>query len=404
MTPIITINNPIVLVKRSYTNPKRQPVVLQTDDATFDGSGTLNISPSGTINFFDAATGGNAVADGANFRGGQLGNTVTIFAEGANPSTAMNDVTLTLTLTPGTKPVKPPATATMTLVRVTLDICMSRTTAGSDPTPLSQGDKINVGRPLHVHDTGNHHGRALLIIRKAEPDVFPGNLVLNPLNANVAVFAETDEVPAGQTALGRHTIANGTIDKTLGAKRWAEGASVSGALRDTGFQLGVDGVDDDGDQVKITAVMFSHLKADIPSTPAKTSRLGNSPVARHTLEHAVGAPSASDFDEDFITNPSVVLMTGSVLAGDPINLSVQVTPAGVPVNWKVLRDGRPAPDGDHANVKAASPNPVPTINPSGLTATFLTDATGSFHVCPFVDCNGNGSFDYNDPATWSRID
>src|SRR5207253_1981406 len=84
------------------------------------------------------------------------------------------------------------------------------------------------------------------------------------------------------------------------------------------------------------------------------------------------------------------------VAASPINLSVAATPAGVPVLWDVQRDTRPAPDGDHANVIALSPNPKPTltrnaVNP--LRATLRANAVGSFHILPFIDCNGNGKFD-----------
>jgi hypothetical protein len=369
VTPIITINNPIVLVKRSYTNPKRQPVILQTDDATFDGSGTLNISPSGTINFFDAASGGNPVADGATFRGGQLGSTTTIFAEGANPSAAMNDVTLTLTLAPGTKPVKPPATATLTSVRVTLDICMSRTAAGTDPTPLSQDDKINVGRFLRVQQ-GNTAHRGMVIVRKAEPDVFPGNLVLNPLDGKVAVFAESDEVPAGQSPLGRHTIANGPIDSTAGAKRWAEAASVSGALRDTGFQLGVDGVDDDGDRVAITAFTVDEIDANLAVTPCK--RGGTPPGTVQT--------QSSTTDARTFGGGGITVLKG---CGD-MKLKATARPVAVPLTWLAQRA---------ADDTGLTGLPSNSAGASDKERILKTDATGSFNMMAFVDANGSGNRD-----------
>ena len=103
VAPIITINFHIVLVKKSYM-PKstRMPVVLSTDQA-FDGTGTFT-SSSGAIRFFSHDSGGVQIESGHSFTGAQLSSSVTIYAEGATPSAKMDDVVLTLALTPGSKP------------------------------------------------------------------------------------------------------------------------------------------------------------------------------------------------------------------------------------------------------------------------------------------------------------
>ena len=154
----------------------------------------------------------------------------------------------------------------------------------------------------------------------------------------------------------------------------------------------------------VTVVRFSNIEADVPPTPANRARMGNSPVARHTLTRATTAAiRAADFDEAFneaIPNPNapLVLLENSLQPGDVINLSVQVAPAGVPVSWSVQRDSRPAPDGDSADLVALSPNATPTLTPDGgdpLRSTLDTDAVGSFFIRPFVDSNGNGTFDHN---------
>lgn len=406
VNPTITLASPVVVVKKPYTNPARQLVTLGSD-APFTGSGTFTRS-SATIRFFNAAVGGTEITfDGTDniFTGPQLSAGVQLFAEGATASAALNDVQLTLTLSSAALLVGPPVTTTMTAVELTLDICQSRTAAGVDPTPLPAAppaiEKINVGRFVHIQDPGNHHGRAMLIVRQAQPAAFAGDLVLRPINASVRAFGAADEVAApGQVPLANpHSIPNGTI-AAGGERFWAEGVTVSGALRDTGFQLGIKDLENDGDRVAMTVVRLSNLQADIPSTPAHTPRLGNSPVARHTFTRGAGAAlNAADFDEDFTANAPLVLLEGSVLAAHPINMSVQVAPAGVPISWKsVQRDTRPAPDGDHASIIALSPNPIPTLTPDAgnqLQATLLTDAVGSFHIRPFVDCNGNGQFDHN---------
>jgi hypothetical protein len=190
----------------------------------------------------------------------------------------------------------------------------------------------------------------------------------------------------------------GTVP-AAGLRFWAQGNNLSAGLRDTGFQLGLSGAEVDGDRVRLTVMRLSNLRADIPSTPAHTVRLGNSPVARHLLTRGTGAGlTASDFDEDFAVNPPLVFLEGSVDPADPLNLSVTVAPAGVPVSWSVQRDTRATPNGDHASIVALSPSPTPTIIQNvadQLRATLVTNAVGSFYIRPFVDCNGNNRFDHN---------
>src|SRR5262249_41561791 len=90
------------------------------------------------------------------------------------------------------------------------------------------------------------------------------------------------------------------------------------------------------------------------------------------------------------------LIENSVNSGNQINLSVKVKPAGVPVRWDVIRDRRPKPNGDHKDVIGLSGNKeAPTLgsNAEALNNTLIADAAGSFHICPFVDCNGRKKLD-----------
>jgi hypothetical protein len=384
-------------------------VRLRTDVA-FDGTGLLTRN-SGAVGFYTSASGGTALKfDGTDnkFTGAGLTGSVTLYAEGIAPSAALDDVELKLALSGGTKTIQPDAVHKMTSVEVTLDICQSRTAAGADPTPLSAGDKINVGRTVHVQDAGHHHGRALVIVRQVRPAAYAGNLSLRPRDARVSLFAAADEVPAaGQAAIANpHVFAASTVPGA-GLKFWAEGASVSAALRDSGAELGVDGVEPVADRVTITVARLRRLEARIPATPAKRARMGNSPVPAHVLRRGTtAAPDRTNYDVDFTTNPPLVLFRDAVRAAAPVALSVQVEPAGVPVRWSVQRDTRPAPDGDAADVIALSPNGLPTLTPDGgdpLKATLMADAVGSFHLRPFVDANGDNAFQ-GDDAGGARID
>lgn len=374
--PVITIHNPIVVVKRPYTNPKRQPVVLTVDDSSFDGSGTLTIAGA-AITFFDQATNGNKVTNGATFTGAQLDSNVTLFAEGTNPSAAMSDVKLTLTLKPGSRPVKPPAHGTMTAVRVTLDICKSRTSKTADPALVA--DKIGQGRFLQVQHA-DLCGRAMMIVRKAEPAAFPGNLVLIPQNGKVRAFAATDEIPATQAPLpARHLIANPGIDAAHGEKRWAEAASVNPpALRDTGFQLGVDGVDDDGDRVNITAVEFTKIVANIKSTPPlHGARAGFALPADYAFTTNSLSPS-------FAVNVPLVMMRN---AQPDVKLDVTSSPAGVPIRWQAIRNSK-----DHATLGGAGAVPA-VATATGSSTKVNMNASGSFRVRAYIDCNGSNKYE-----------
>jgi len=417
VNPVLSAASPVVIVAKTYTSPTRQRVTLRTS-APFPRSGTLARSGI-AIRFFTAAAGGQEITfDGTDnvFSGARLTAGVELFAQGAQASAAMNDTRLTLTLAPGGNPgVGPPAVVTMTAVELTLDICMTRTAAGVDPAPLPQPppappatptDKWFGGRAVHVQDTGHHHGRALLIVRQVQPAAFAGVLelravsvagnVVGALTAGVHAF-DNETFSAGETAKPNPFEIQASTVPAAGQRLWVEGATVSGSLRDTGFQLGIKGVDNDGDRVRVTVVRLKNLIADIPSTPAHTARLGNSPVDRHTLTRgAAAAPNASDYSEDFTANPPLVLLEDGIAPGSPVNLSVAIDPAGVPVSWSVLRDTRSAPDGDAAGVVALSPNAVPTLAQSAADsrqATLQSDAVGSFYIRPYVDVNGNGSFD-----------
>ena len=406
VTPDIFIDGqPIVLVKKPYTDQarvRRKQVTLVVDDTAFDGSGRFTFTGN-AIRFFTERDSGREVSSGDSWAGLELGMGVRLYAEGARPSGGMRDVELVLTLTPGCKRVNPPARERMTSVEVTLDIHKTRTAAATDPVALAE-KTTDPGRIVHVQDTSFHHGRALLIIRKALPNDFTGDLVLTRDNDNVRVFDTPHEIAAGQAPLppAPYTIGNGTVATPAGKRLWAEGANVSGRVGDTGFRLGVSGVHDDGDRVKMTVVQFYDLRAVVGSTPPDPPRLGNGPAADHAAFG--GGNAAANYDEDFAVNAPLVLIENSLPAAKSVNLSVGVRPR-VPVFWGVERNKFGA-NRDHANVVALSPRPEPTIAPlrtDSLTATLKLDAVGSFRIRPFVDIDGAGNNEYHD-AAGNRID
>ncbi|MET8534248.1 peptidoglycan-binding protein [Streptomyces sp. NPDC005065] len=399
--PTPTVTSPdVVVVKKPQTSPARRPVVLKSSTA-FTGSGKLTISKAGPIEFFDAVTAGNRVADGAVFTSVQLQAGVTIFAAGAKASDKLGDVVLTLSLTvDGKKGLS--AKKAMTAVELTLDLHASRTSKTTDPAAMTAATKMSPGRFVHLQDGGFHHGRAMLTVRPPKPAGFTGTLVLRALDSadptpRERLFAAANEVAAaGQASLGTSTKVASPFP-AAGTKFWVEGARVSAGLRDCGFQLGIDGLEPDGDRVALTVVQFSNLQATVPATPPRTARLGNGPAADHLFTVAV----AQAFEEDPVLNAPLPLLENSVLVAGPVQLTVDVAPAGTPVSWGAQRASgiSAASGGDDAEaiVNLHKKGSAPTVKVAvgnDRRATLLTDNTGTFHVRPFVDGNGNGRFEH----------
>ncbi len=303
VNPLITLTSAVVVVKKSYTNPARQLVTLKTD-SEFIGSGTLERS-SNAIRFFTAATGNTEITfNGTDnvFDGAQLTAGIPLFAEGETPSTTVDDVQLTLTLSSVDLLVGSPSTATMTGVELTLEIGDRRSALGVDPVPLSTADKINPGRFLEVKNSTNTHERALLIVRQANPAAFTGDLELTTIDNKVQIFTEADEVPAStQTALPTpQVIPNGTIPAG-GVKFWAEGVTVSTTLRDTGFQLGIKDVEKEGDRVSITVNSFTLRVEGATQIPGTTTFVGSFDATAVVTIVADITPVPSPVPADFVT-------------------------------------------------------------------------------------------------------
>lgn len=303
---------------------------------------------------------------------------------------------------------------TLTVFKTSLEIYQSRTKPDADPEPMKEEDQLKKGRYLHEQDSDGHHGRALILIKQVEPASFDGKLTLrvwdvtakSESNPRAEVFEE--EVPGtGQAAKANpYEIDHKTKVPSEGLKLWVQGknGSVSAALIDTEIRLGVKDHMQRCARGMVTVVRFKNLKADIPSTPANINRAGNSPVQRHELSIAGG--TANDFSEDFGVNLPLPLVEDSVSAGDPIKLSVEIEPAAANdvVSWAVTRDK--TKNGDHSKIKDLKGNDDVTITPDGgdkLKATLLADNVGSFHVRPYIDCNGNSKYDDTD-KTGKRID
>ncbi len=263
VNPLIDVE-PVVLVKRPYTKPKRQPIRL-TADIAFDGKAKLTRS-SDAIDLYDAAVGGKKLAfDGKDneFAGDKLGPGVVLYAEGVKPSAAIGDVVFELTLTGGSKPVGPPAKDKMTAVELTLEICGPRPDGGGEPPVIATPDKFDKGRYLLPQKPNpaaldaaleEPHLRAKVIVKKAKPEAWDGELSLSGAGgARLKLFAK--EVPeAGEAALALPVVLKNADIPADGHVVWAEGAAVSADLRDAGLTLGAKDIDAEGDKVSATVL------------------------------------------------------------------------------------------------------------------------------------------------------
>lgn len=287
VNPLIQMTTTVVVVKKSYTNPARVPVTLKTS-ARFNRRGTLTRS-SDAIRFFTAPQGGTEIlfAAGDNvFPGGRLSDPagVQLFAQARTKSGVANDFQLTLTLdppaTPGAIPAGNPLTVTMTALELTLNLHQSPTPGSIVPPTLPQPpdpppaagtatDKWFGGRVVNVQ-FGSSQERVMMSV-SMEPTDFVGELTLRQVkvagttvgaldNAKLNLFDNIDATP-GESALANPFDFPAASVGLTGRRFGVQGQEPSAVPRDRGFQLGVKGVENDGDRVAFTvgvgAVIFT---------------------------------------------------------------------------------------------------------------------------------------------------
>lgn len=284
-----------------------------------------------------------------------------------------------------------------TVIQLDLDIYQSRTAPLTPPAALSAFNKRNTGRFVQLRTAGHHHGRARLVVRKAIPHAFAGNIELKTIDNRVEAF--TQEIPAGaQVAVARQgaplVLANGAIHAVNGHEVWIDGALVSGALRDSGFRVKLEDATDnehvtnDGDIVRVTVVEFTQIQATIHPSPSLTPANQTACAIAAPADHVF---QSNHIDDDFTANPPLVLMRN---AQPDIALVVTANPANLPIRWEAIRN--PA---DHANLGAAAE--LPTLTADGgnaYQATLAADEKGSFRIRAYIDCNGNNNYDEREPS------
>ena len=386
----------LLVQNAARTFERAQLVIGQVKPAAFKGTLVLR-SKDGKVTAFkteDPAPAGQAgvlpfeiAADKIAAAGEKL------WAQGAAASADLRDTGFVL----GIKDVEPEGDrVAVTSVEIKLDICQSRTAAQAaatpktDPSPMSDADKIGVGRFVHLQDAGKHHGRALLVVRKVKPATWKGALTLDGITVKTELFPDEAPTSAAAAVAVPHDIdysATANEDK----KFWVQGKTKSTALRDTGYSLRLkDSPATAADKALLTVVQFTKIKATIKSTPANTpaNSAAMTPATPAPADHTFESTSA---DPDFTANAPLVLMRD---AQPDIKLELTGTPAGLPIQWDAVRN----PD-DHATIGGAGDKPTRARNAANFyECTLSANAKGSFRIRPFIDCNGSGNYEDLEPS------
>ncbi|MFO0593469.1 MAG: hypothetical protein U0441_38360 [Polyangiaceae bacterium] len=256
--------NPVGGNIEPVTKPKRQPVTLKTD-VPFDGKGLFTRSAD-KVKVFTAATGGTEITfDGKDnlFDGGPLTSGVTVYVEGNKPSDAMDDVTLKLALSGGSKKTGADDTSTVTSVELFFDLCESRID-GAEPVALSAENKVFRGRYLMVRHPKRHIERAKLVLKKTKPASYTGKLELKVSGA-VSLYA-AEKRPAGtpppaEASIPTPIVLENTAIPAAGQVYWVEGTAPSATPRDVTFKLGIKDGDPEGDVARLSKIDLRFAKS-----------------------------------------------------------------------------------------------------------------------------------------------
>jgi peptidoglycan hydrolase-like protein with peptidoglycan-binding domain len=326
-TAAVTPLRDIVLVKKPYTKPQRVEIILKTDQP-FDGNGQLSVNDPGIIRLFPSRISTTPLTyDSVDnlFSGARLnpaGPGVSLFAEGVKASATMGDFVMTLHLLGGSKKAGPNAVGRMTAIELTLDICAPRVDSSTAPIPLPQAsaapsatpnDKFFLGRPVPVQDDAKIQERAMLMVQPVKTAGFLARnlkLVLVSIGNNKTTFKQ--EVPSTSDVVvpTRQTLLSTATATTF----FVEGGPKESANpRDNSYQLGIEGLDGDGDRVSITVVHAEIVSNRKPSDVHIVVRVEEKP-ARVTRSPFFAAPLIVGKDYPIEVRPFVQLAVPNAFA------------------------------------------------------------------------------------------
>ncbi len=264
--PVLRIAAPkIVLVKKAYQTHAHRLTVRLGTDSKFSGTGHLS-SANANIRVYDNS--GVLQALPLQISGSKLAGGVTLHIEGAGPSANVDASSLSLSRAGGDKTVmNSPATDSFTCVELSLELGQYKAaTGGAAPAPV--GDKIGVGRNVHLQTSDLWAGRAHMKVLQPLPADYANQVVLKPIGSRVRVFGAADEAPlGGQVAL---PLPDSTAAPSIPAGKvyWVEGAAASKKVLDTGFTLEISDLPGvEGERANITVVQAEMLVYGMPASP-----------------------------------------------------------------------------------------------------------------------------------------
>ena len=165
-------------------------------------------------------------------------------------------------------------------------------------------DKFFLGRPVPVEQKTDNplpSERAMLIVRRVKPSGFSGNLSLAALDDKIAVFS-AEKPSAGEKPLTLPLeMTTGSIAPN-GRKLFVQGMKQSAAARDTGLRLGLKGIADEGDAVKLTAV-YVEAVSNVETAKLKTVAVVPEKPERKTKSKFAPAPIIMGKDYDVELRP-----------------------------------------------------------------------------------------------------
>jgi hypothetical protein len=371
VNPTIAPVSPIaVVVKKSYTQPARVRITLGASGRVRQAATLTRImtATSGRIRLFSARQGGNEIVftpsqsnpneSTLTIPANELNRGKVLFAQSDSPSSGLSDYLLRLSLAPGPTAGNP-VEVVVVAVSLTLDISPPRTAPGAVLTPLPQPpdprpapgtgtDKWFGGLQLNSQDPGNHQQRAELRATII-PSTFVSVLLLRQvvvsgdniggLDTRVQVFDSEIPGPSGvppvpETPLGNNLEIPSADAVFPGKAFFVQGAAGSRTLRDTGFQLGLKDVENDGDRVALSIRVAPVLTVDSPiivvrqphTNPARrvmTIRASSAFGRTGTLTRLAGGPALRVFNA--AGTEIVDLAAGHVVSAADLSAGVQLS-------------------------------------------------------------------------------
>ena len=173
------------------------------------------------------------------------------------------------------------------------------------------------------------------------------------------------------TASGSITIVGAANKLEVEIKGSNASASLNDSTLSVRYQLGGKTATD---STTLTTYKVGRIEAKLRDTPCKRSGSNSNTMAAKSTTR----------DSKIFDATAITIVRGC----DELELTATVTPNGVPLSWKVER----ATD-DNA---ALSGLPTDSANGSSNKRKLKADATGSFHICAFVDCDHDGARSVDD--------